>query len=194
MIFTGDKGDAVRVSPGLLLETEMASSIMNPRTHLWIRIWVGWSRWGVGRGFKHEGNKYEIKLKPDGLKRFLGASENQEKAREGLRGAFSWPTSITHRLHGLPPCLTLILIGLHVRLLKTGYKTMCDFIFLIYLSQIQWEANLHIMTDRRHLAPNGVSGCDPSSWHFSFSKHGCSQGDTIREWNWREQDLGVIHQ
>lgn len=66
---------------------------------------------------------------------------------------------------------------------------MCSFIFLIYLSQIQWEANLHIMTDRRHLAPNGVSGCDPSSWHFSFSKHGCSQGDTIREWNWREQSF-----
>lgn len=36
-------------------------------------------------------NKYEIELKPDGLKRFLGASENQEKAREGLRGALAGP-------------------------------------------------------------------------------------------------------
>lgn len=94
---------------------------------------------------------------------------------------------MTYRLHWVPWNLTLILIGLHVRLLKIGYKTTGNCIFLIYLSQIQWEANLHMMTDHRHRAPNGVSGCDPSSWHFSASKHGCSQGDTIHEWNWREQ-------
>jgi hypothetical protein len=60
--------------------------------------------------------------------------------------------------------------------------------YLPYLSLPDPVRSKFACNDRSQTSsPKWSMGCDSSSWHLSFSKHGCSQGDTVHEWNWREQ-------